>query len=96
MNDVEFFEKILENFSKKILVEHFLFPPTGAASQDPACFWIEDPSRNRFALNGISVKNPNIFFLKNKILKSSETYAYFFLILAKKKKSKNCMTNFTS
>ena len=43
----------------------------GAAPLDPACFWIEDSSLNRFALNGISAKNLDIFFLlkEKKILK---------------------------
>ena len=27
--------------------------PTEATPLDPACFWIENSSRNRFALNGI-------------------------------------------
>ena len=41
--------------------------PTGTAAQDPAFFWIEDPSRNSFGLNCISKKKI--------VLKSSETYA---------------------
>ena len=41
-----------------------LRPPTGAAPLDPACFWIEDSSGNRFVLNGISAKNLNIFFIE--------------------------------
>ena len=36
--------------------------PTGAAPLDPACFRIDDSSGNKFALNGISAKNLNIFF----------------------------------
>ena len=28
-------------------------PSTGAAPLDPAYFWIEDSSRNRFTVNGI-------------------------------------------
>ena len=34
-----------------------LAPPTGAAPLDPTCFRIDDPSRNRLALNGISARN---------------------------------------
>ena len=38
--------------------------PAGDAPLDPACFWIEDSSGNRFVLNGISAKNLNIFFIE--------------------------------
>ena len=39
-------------------------PSTGAAPLDPACFWIEEPSRNRLGLNGISSKKSIRFFEK--------------------------------
>ena len=39
--------------------------PTGTAPLDTACFWIEDPSRYRLALNGISAINLTRFFEKN-------------------------------
>ena len=76
---------MLENF-----VEIFFMVggPTEATPLDIAYFWIEDPSRNRLALNGISAKNLTRFFEKKKkkftfffplnfifVLKSSETYA---------------------
>ena len=32
--------------------------PPGAAPLDPACFWIEDPSWNRLAFNGIFSNKP--------------------------------------
>ena len=38
--------------------------PAGPAPLDPVCFWIEDPSRNWLALNGISAINPTRFFEK--------------------------------
>ena len=41
-------------------------PPTGIAPLDPVCFWIEDSSRNRFALNSISPKKLFFFLLKVK------------------------------
>ena len=52
---------MLENF-----VKFFCYGrgPTGAAPLDTACFWIEDPSRNRLALNGISAISPTRFFEK--------------------------------
>ena len=65
---------MLEFFSNKNIVENkiqlFFYerglsphvPPAGTAHLEPTCFWIENPSRNRFALNSISAKNPNIFF----------------------------------
>ena len=63
---------MLENFFNKNIVEkkcNFFYergfrlpaPPTGTAPLEPACFWIENPSRNRFALDGISAKNPENF-----------------------------------
>ena len=82
---------MLENF-----VEIFFYGRGPKAIQkhavplDTACFWIEDPSRNRLALNGISAINITRFFEKNEkniffnfffplnfflVLKSSETYA---------------------
>ena len=42
-----------------------LCPPAEAAPLDPACYWIEDPSRNRLALKGTSAKIPTIFFEEN-------------------------------
>ena len=64
--------------------------PTRSAPLDPACFWIEDSSRNRFALNGISAVSPTRFFKhfflnKKKFLKSFATYAQFFFKSDKKK-----------
>ena len=65
-----------------ILAAHGIFNfipiPTGAALLYPACFWIEDPSRNRLLLNDISAINSTRFF------------DYFFL-LDKKKILKNCL-----
>ena len=40
-------------------------PTTGAAPLDPPYFWIEDPSRNRLALNGISAKIRTRIFVKS-------------------------------
>ena len=63
-------KKNVENFLNKNIVENKKImsgglsppaPPTGTTPMDPACFWIEDPSRNRFALNGNSAKNPENF-----------------------------------
>ena len=63
------------NFFFKCRIYFFLFflrealppaSPTGAVPLYPACFWIADRSRNRFALNGVSAKYPNIFFFFKK------------------------------
>ena len=41
-------------------------PPPGLHPLDPACFWIEDFSRNRYALNGIQrIACFTVFFLHN-------------------------------
>ena len=48
-------------------------PPTGAPPLEPAYFWIEDTSGNRFALNDISAKNL-IFFIENLFLLNLRKY----------------------
>ena len=67
------------------------FRPTGVAPLNPACFWIEDPSRNRLAVNGISAINPTRFlekiltYKKKIVSKSSEKYAQKILLNSEKK-----------
>ena len=76
---------MLEHFSE---IFFFLFfvcgglrlpaPPTGAAPLDLAWFWIEESSRNRFTLNGISAKkNPNIFLTKKIGRKNMLTFHFY-------------------
>ena len=77
-----------------------LTPFTGATPLDPECFWIEDPSRIRLALDGISAINPNRFYCwfyfiyfylqisfekRKRLLKSSETYAQKAFLNSEKK-----------
>ena len=58
------------NFEQKKYVNFFYFfrwasppePPIGAAPLDPAYFWIEDYSQNRFALNGIQELPASVVF----------------------------------
>ena len=66
-----FFEKMKKNFVNSSFFNIFFFhgqgasspnTPHGAAPLNPACFWIENPSRNRLALNGISAINPTRYF----------------------------------
>ena len=99
---IRIFFLMLEKFLNIFLVKIFFFiffmsgelrppaSPTRSAPLDPACFWIEDSSRNRFALNGISAVSPTRFFKhfflnKKKFLKSFATYAQFFFKSDKKK-----------
>ena len=49
-------------------------PPNGAAPLDPAFFWIEDSSQNRFALNGIQ----RIFCYSVFLLQKSKTWVFLF------------------
>ena len=64
-----FLEKMLEIlFMGRGL--HLPAPLTRAAPLNPAYLWMEDSSRNRFVLNSISAKNPNIFFQQFFFLKS--------------------------
>ena len=58
-----------------------LRPPTsstGAAPLVPACFWIEDSNRNRFALNGIQRITCYSFFLHNSKNKNWENLKFGF------------------
>ena len=92
----DFFKCIFFKY-QKICCQFFLRVggPTRAAPLDIACFWIEDPNRNRLALNGISAINLTRFKIKKClwffsiffslkfffVLKSSETYAKKNLII---------------
>ena len=62
---------MFENF-----VDFFFYSrgPNGAAPLDTTCFWIEDPSRNRLALNGISAINFTRFFEKNSNIFSKKKF----------------------
>ena len=72
--------------AKKMYLEFFL------KLENPSYFWIDDSSRNRFAFDSISARNPTKFFehfffsKEKKKLKSSETYTQFFLQLWREKK----------
>ena len=56
-------------------------PPTGAAPLDPACFWIEDSSRNRFALNGIQELPASGFFCFSTITRKNKNRKNLNLII---------------
>ena len=64
----KFVEFFFSNFFLFFMGEGLIFfmgLPAGATPLDPVCIWIEDPNRNRLALNGISAINPTRFFEKN-------------------------------
>ena len=55
-------------------------PPTEATPLDPACFWIENSSRNRFALNGIQrIACFTVFFCITRKIKIGKIWNLVFL-----------------
>jgi len=62
--------------------------PTGAVLLDPACYWIEDSSRNRYALNVILAKISTILFSQEFFLSENRLkrmLKFLFQILTRKK-----------
>ena len=82
----KFVEFFFSNFFLFFMGEGLIFfmgLPAGATPLDPVCIWIEDPNRNRLALNGISAINRTRFFEKNANIFPHFFFRYIFFSLKK-------------